>query len=183
MTFERFRLTQKSAFRYPVDPAPRTAVLAACFRQTRFPAKSPIRVFPHGWSEEVAAFAPAAVAAERGQLLALAALDRPPAFTHAVIVLESPGDAPLSDGEREQLWRAFRVPVFEQIIGPHGKLLAADCEAHDGLHVETSGLLWADVQWPGYRLESAACGCGRHTPRLVSAVAAERARSVAAYAK
>jgi hypothetical protein len=182
MTFD-FRLTRKSVFRYPLDPAPRTAVLAACFRQAWFPARSSIRVFPHGWSEEVAAFAPAAVAANRGQLLGLAALDRPPIFTHAVIVLESPGDAPLSNGEREQLWRTFRVPVFEQIIGPHGKLLAADCEAHDGLHVEASGRLWADVQWPGYRLESAACGCGRKTPRLVSALPVERARSVAASAK
>jgi hypothetical protein len=177
MTFN-FRLTRKSVFRYPLDPAPRTAVLAACFRQARFPAKCPIRVFPHGWSEEVAAFAPAAVAANREQLLGLSALERPPAFTHAVIVLESPGDAPLSIGEREQLWRAFRVPVFEQIIGPHGQLLAADCEAHDGLHVETPGPAWA-----GYRLELSVCGCGRKTPRLVSALPAERARSVAAYAK
>jgi len=120
---------------------------------------------------------------EYGAAVGLAALDRPPVFTHAVIVLESPGDTPLSIGEREQLWRAFRVPVFEQIIGPHGKLLAADCEAHDGLHVEASGMPWADVQWPGYRLESSACGCGRKTPRLVSALPAERARSVAAYAK
>jgi hypothetical protein len=178
-----FPFTRKSVFRYPVDPAPRTAVLAACFRQARFPAKSPIRVFPHGWSEEVAAFAPGAVAANREQLFGLAALERPPALTHSVIVLESPGDAPLSNGERERLWRAFRVPVFEQIIGPLGKLLAADCEAHDGLHVEASGMLWADVQWPGYRLESAACGCGRKTPRLVCAMPAERARSVAASAK
>ena len=183
MTFDMFRLTRKSVFRYPLDPAPRTAVLAACFRQARFPARSPIRIFPHGWSEEVAAFAPGAVAANREQLFGLAAVDRPPALTHAVIVLESPGDAPLSNAERERLWRAFRVPVFEQIIGPRGRLLAADCEAHDGLHVETPGLSWADLQWPGYRLESSACGCGRKTPRLVSGVPAERARSVAAYAK
>jgi hypothetical protein len=175
--------TRKSVFRYPLDPAPRTAVLAVCFRQAWPPSRSPIRVFPNGWSKEVAAFAPAAVAANREQLFGLAAVERPPALTHAVIVLESPGDAPLSIGEREQLWRAFRVPVFEQIIGPHGRLLAADCEAHDGLHVETSGLSWADLQWPGYRLEPGACGCGRKTPRLVSGVPAERARGVAAFAK
>ena len=177
MTFD-FRLTRKSVFRYPLDPAPRTAVLAACFRQARFPAKSPIRVFPQGWSEEVAAFAPAAVAANREQLFGLATVDRPPVLTHAVIVLESSGDAQLSAGDRERLWRAFRVPIFEQIIGPHGKLLAADCEAHDGLHVETPGLAWE-----GYRLELSVCGCGRKTPRLVSALVAERTCSVAASAK
>ena len=183
MTFDGFPFKRKSVFRYPLDPAPRTAVLAACFRQARFPARSPIRVFPYGWSEEVAVFAPAAVAANREQLFGLAAVDRPPVFTHAVIVLDSPGDPPLSIGDRERLWRAFRVPVFEQIIGPHGRLFAAECEAHEGLHIETQGLLWADLQWPGYRLEPAACGCGRKTPRLVSSLLVEGTRSMVASAK
>ena len=183
MIFDRFRLTRKSVFRYPMDPAPRTAVLAACFRQARFPAKSPIRVFPRGWSEEVAAFAPAALASTREQLFGLAAAERPPSLTHAVIVLESPGDGLLSAGERERLWRAFRVPVFEQIVGARGRLVAAECEAHEGLHVETPGLPWGSLPSQGYRLELAACGCGRNTPRLVSALPAERTRSVAAYAK
>ena len=177
MTFD-FRLTRKSVFRYPLDPAPRTAVLSASFRQAWFPRRSAIRVFPHGWSEEVAVFAPAAVAANRQQLFGLAAVDRPPVFTHAVIVLESPGDAQLTSGERERLWQAFRVPVFEQIIGPRGKLLAAECEAHDGLHIEAAGLAWE-----GYRLELAVGGCGRKTPRIACALPVERARSVAAYAK
>ena len=177
MTFGTFRLQRKSVFRYPMDPAPRTAVLAACFRPTRFQAKSTIRLFPQGWSEEVAAFAPAAVAATREELLGLAAGDRPPAFTHAVIVLESPGQM-LSAGDRQRLWRAFRVPVFEQIIGPRGELLAAECEAHDGLHVEVPGRAWE-----GYRLELAPCGCGRTTPRLAPPEAVERTRRTAAYAR
>ena len=92
--------------------------------------------------------------------------------------LESPGEAQLTGEERERLWRAFRVPIFEQIIGPRGKLLAAECEAHDGLHIETSGL-----RWEGYRLEQAVCACGRKTPRIACALSVERARSVAAYAK
>ena len=178
MTFDRFPFKRKSVFRYPLDPAPRTAVLAACFRQAWHPARSAIRMFPHGWSAEVAAFAPAAVAANREQLFGLAAADRPPEFTHAVIVLESPGEAQLSADERGRLWRAFRVPIFEQIIGPRGKLLAAECEAHDGLHIEAPGL-----PCEGYRLELTVCGCGRKTPRITSVLPAERTRSVAAYAK
>ena len=169
---------RKSVFRYPMDPAPRTAVLAACFRQPRLRPNSPVRVFPQGWSEEVSAFAPAAVAAPREQLLGLATAERPPAFTHAVIALESPGDPLLSAVERERLWRAFRVPVFEQIIGPDGELLAAECEAHDGLHIETPGL-----RWEGYRMELVPCGCGRKTPRLTPVALADRVRSVAAYAR
>jgi hypothetical protein len=178
MTFDALRLRRKSVFRYPMDPAPRTAVLAACFRQPRLRPNYPVRVFPAGWSEEVSAFNPAAVAAPREQLLGLAAIDRPPVFTHAVISLASPGDPLLSAGERARLWRTFRVPLFEQIIGPDGELLAAECEAHDGLHIETAGL-----PWDGYRLELAPCGCGRKTPRLTSAEPAERVRSAAAYAR
>jgi len=175
-----FRLRRKSVFRYPMDPAPRTAVLAACFRQPRFRPNYPVRVFPEGWSDEVAVFAPAAIAAPREQLLGLAA-DRPPQLTHAVIALASPGDPILSIDQRERLWRAFRVPVFEQIIGPDGELLAAECEAHDGLHIEIPGLTWE-----GYQVEMSPCGCGRKTPRLASAQPAEldgRRRSVAAYAR
>jgi len=178
MTFDKFLFKRKSVFRYPLDPAPRTAVLAACFRQARFPASSAIRMFPNGWSEEVALFAPGAVAANRERLFGLAAVARPPVFTHAVIVLESPGDAQLTGEERARLWRAFRVPIFEQIIGPRGKLFAAECEAHDGLHIEAPGL-----PCEGYRLELTVCGCGRKTPRITSVLPAERTRSVAAYAK
>jgi hypothetical protein len=177
-TLDTLRIRPKSVFRYPLDPAPRTAVLAACFRQPRFRPNCPIRVFPEGWSEEASAFAPAAIAAPREQLLGLAAADRPPGLTHAVIALASPGDPILSIAERERLWRAFRVPVFEQIIGPNGELLAAECEAHDGLHIEIPGL-----PWDGYRLELSACGCGRKTPRLTPVEPMERVRSAAAYAR
>ena len=172
------RLRRKSVFRYPMDPAPRTAVLAACFRQPNLRPNYPVRVFPQGWSAEVSAFAPGALAAPREQLLDLAAAECPPVFTHAVIALASPGDPMLSAGDRERLWRAFRVPVFEQIIGPRGELLAAECEAHDGLHIEIPGL-----PWDGYRLETAPCGCGRKTPRLTPAEFKERVRSAAAYAR
>jgi len=126
----------------------------------------------------VSAFAPASIAASREELLGLAAADLPPAFTHAVIAFASPGDPMLSTAERQRLWRAFRVPVFEQIIGPGGELLAAECEAHDGLHIEVPGLAW-----DGYRVEVAPCACGRKTPRLTPAEPEERARAAAAFAR
>jgi hypothetical protein len=178
MTLDTFRPRRKSVFRYPMDPVPRTAVLAACFRQPRFRPNDPVRVFPGGWSEEVAVFAPAALAATREQLLKLMTAEPPPVLSHAVIVLASPGGALLSTSDRERLWRAFHVPVFEQIIGPNGELLAAECEAHDGLHVEIPGL-----SLDAYRLEMAQCGCGRATPRLDRAQPIELVRSVAAYAR
>ena len=175
---DTFRLRRKSVFRHPMDPAPRTAVLSACFRQPRLWANDSVRIFPQGWSDEVSAFAPAALVAPREQLLQLAAAEHPPAFTHAVIALDRPGDPLLSVVERARLWRAFRVPVFEQIVGPDGELLAAECEAHEGLHVETPGL-----SWDGYRLEMSTCGCGRKTPRLTPPEPAEQLRTAAAYAR
>jgi hypothetical protein len=173
-----FRLRRNSVFRYPMDPVPRTAVLAACFRQPRFRPNYPVRIFPDGWSEEVSVFAPAAIAARREQLWVLASAGEPPILTHAVIALESRGDPLLSTEDRAWLWRAFRVPVFEQVIEPDGELLAAECEAHDGLHIEVPGL-----NWIGYHVELSPCGCGRKTPRLGPGLPVERTRSAAAYAR
>lgn len=161
-----------------MDPAPRTAVLAACFRQPKFRPNSLVRIFPHGWSEEVSAFTPEAVAASPEQLMDLASAGKPPTVTRALIALEHPGDPMLSMEDRQRLWRVFRVPVFEQIVGARGELLAAECEAHDGLHIEAPG-----VEWPSYRMELAPCGCGRKSPRLTHCDVAERARSAAAYAR
>ncbi len=178
MTFHTFLFRRKAVFRYPMDPAPRTAVLAACFRQPGFGPNSAVRIFPQGWSEAVSAFAPQAVAASREELLGLAAVETPPVFTRAVVALENPGDPMLSMEERQRLWGVFRVPVFEQIIGPRGELLAAECEAHDGMHIEAP-----EIAWEGYRVELAPCGCGRKTPRLTHFDAGERLRTAAAYAR
>jgi hypothetical protein len=177
-TLNILRLRRKSMFRYPLDPVPRTAVLAASFRQPRFRPNYPVRVFPEGWSAEVSAFAPAAIAAPREQLLSLAAAGQPPILTHALIAIAGRGDPLLPATDRARLWRVFRVPVFEQIIQANGELLAAECEAHDGLHIEVPGL-----SWDGYRLEFSVCGCGRKTPRLTAAEPLERDCSAAAYAR
>jgi len=112
MTFDGFPFKRKSVFRYPLDPAPRTAVLAACFRQAWFSARSTIRVFPHGWSEDVAAFAPAAVAADREQLFGLAAVDRPPVFTHA--------------GGQATIVSSQRVPVYPPTTYAWSPITAAE---------------------------------------------------------
>ncbi len=118
-------------------------------------------MFAGGWSPEAARFAPAAIAATREQLLKLAE-DPAVRLTHAVIALARPGEILLTDADRDLLWRRFRVPVFEQIIGTDGEVLAAECEAHDGLHVEDSSREWAE-----FKVETAPCACGKSTPRLL----------------
>jgi hypothetical protein len=147
-------------------------VLVGWFRE-----KSPVRVFRQGWCDDTARFQPQAIAATWPQLRELmeggdAAPD------HAVIALARPGDPLLSPEAREQLWRAFRVPVFEQIVGPRGRLLAAECEAHEGLHIA-----WGDFSVRNFALEASPCPCGRATPRLVPLRTRELVRAVAAYAR
>ena len=65
--------------------------------------------------------------------------------------------------ERDLFWRVFQVPVFEQFLSPDGRVLAMECDAHDGLH-----LLDPNAPLPGFRafLDTAPCGCGNSHPRL-----------------
>jgi hypothetical protein len=166
-------------FVYPISPAPRTAVLVPWFRSTRAARllAGPVRVFPDGWNQEVTVFAPAAVAGTFEQIRALAQMQIP-SLTHALIVLARPGGRRLAEIDRERLWQDFRLPVFEQIIGPSGDLLAAECEAHDGLHVESS-----DLPMGRETIDTSPCPCGRKTPRIGVARGAELECRIAAYAR
>lgn len=169
----RFPWGKKPALVYPVPPAPPTAILVEGFRST-----ANVRVFEGGWAEEVLSFAPAAIAATPEQLKTLRGI-RIPSLVNALIALVRPGDRSLTEEDREQLWRAFRVPLFEQRIGDRCQLLAFECEAHDGLHVQSQGL----APRTGEAIESAPCGCGRTSPRIVSPERVENLRKVAAYAR
>ncbi|MEO8098803.1 MAG: hypothetical protein ABI811_13960 [Acidobacteriota bacterium] len=178
-----FRLNfgaRKAAFHYPLGDAPRTAVLVPWFREPRQLAlrrQQPVRVFAKGWTPDTALFSPAAIVGTREQLLNLIAIPSP-ADMHALIAVSRWGQPLLTASERERLWRAFHVPVFEQIIGATGRVLAAECEAHDGLHVAQS-----TVEQGTYSVDESPCPCGKKTARLSSATPAERVRSAAAYAR
>ena len=139
---------------YPVQPAPRTAVLIAGFR-----SKGPIRVFAEGWTEKTARFDPQSVAGTLDQLYALRRTARP---THALIVVRREWERAVIDADRDRLWRAFGVPVFEQIVDANSSLLAAECEAHDGLHIEGRSWMAGD-----HEIDRTPCPCGKQSPRLV----------------
>ena len=85
-------------------------------------------------------------------------------LSHALIVFRDEFEPRLTDPERDRLWRAFQVPVFEQMIAPDGTLYAWECEAHDGLHVASARL---DIG--KHPIDPARCACGIATARLVSA--------------
>jgi hypothetical protein len=138
-------------FVHPFDPAPRTAILAPGFCQT-----PTVRTFPEGWSERARRFNPASVA---GPLPLLRRMARDTWTFEQAVIAFTYGDGPgISQQDRELLWRAFGVPVFEQYLSPRNKLLAIECDAHSGLHVV--GVC------EGFPLEHDVCPCGSRTPRL-----------------
>jgi hypothetical protein len=169
-------IRRKAAFVYPVQPAPRVAVLEPWFRPPKPQAQPLVRAFDHGWCAQAAAYRPAAIAARWPRLESLLHV-KIESLTHAVIVLARVGDDPLTVERRQRLWKAFRVPVFEQIIGVNGVLLAAECEAHAGLHIES-----AKFDLGSRLIETTPCGCGRPGPRLKLAGQVEKIRAAAASA-
>jgi len=115
-----------------------------------------------------------------------------PALSHSVLAFVILRQAFLSDEARDRFWRVFKVPVFGQIFGLSGELLAWECEAHEGYHIEEdravievdhhrgqSELLvtsLAGLRRPAIRLatglaggiEHSVCGCGKSGPRLLN---------------
>lgn len=101
---------------------------------------------------------------------------------HAIFVTTECGKPPLSDTARIVLWQTFGVPVYELLVGA-GKLLACECEAHNGWHVESNVKLeTADgalhIAAPGKRpepigiaarVETGTCPCGRAGVRILQA--------------
>lgn len=104
---------------------------------------------------------------------------------HAVVLLTPCGSKPLSDVLRVVLWQSFGVPVFELFVGPDKSLLAFECEAHEGWHLEPGVQLGAFeeeliLDSPGNyglrtglrgRILEDTCPCGRETPRLMDIAA------------
>jgi hypothetical protein len=83
----------------------------------------------------------------------------------AVYVLHGPQTPFLTGEERDELWRAFQVPVYGILVGSGGRPAAWECEMLDGLHFDelTPRALPKTVE----RTEQAACECGRPGSRLM----------------
>lgn len=100
---------------------------------------------------------------------------------HAIFVLIECGDKPLSDMSRVVLWQTFGVPVYELFVGAGGVLLASECEAHEGWHVQPYAsfslsdeeLVVKALSQKTHRtgllgsIETAGCPCGRPGTRVL----------------
>ncbi|HVW87083.1 MAG TPA: hypothetical protein VHB50_20495 [Bryobacteraceae bacterium] len=129
---------------FPVSFTGRIAVLEGGFHPERN-----VREFAGTDIEGVRAYAPEALVAPLDAALTLAdqkirgLLDLP-SLRIAIVVLTSVQDSPLADHHRDLLWRAFGVPVFEHMRAWDGIVLARECEAHDGIHIDLA-TVFADV--------------------------------------
>jgi hypothetical protein len=138
-------------FVHPMDPMPRTAILAPGFQETKL-----TRVFPAGWNEAADRFQPTSIAGPPDQLRRLARDGVQP--QHSVVAFSYDGQEGLTTSDRELFWKMFGVPVFEQLLSPANELIAMECDVHDGLH------LVGDFK--GLKAGVSTCACGNPAPRL-----------------
>jgi hypothetical protein len=144
-------------------------------------------LFPsHHWSR-LTAFAPQVLAGSTADLHRFASqaqlgIRDLPGVDHGVVVLTECGTYPATDDFRDLVWELFGVPVYELFLDLEGKLIASECEAHDGWHIESmatafylfNGELILDRRIDAVRtgltgyVETALCPCGRSDPRLIA---------------
>jgi hypothetical protein len=156
----------------------RVAQLAAA------PVFEGVKLFVAGNWHELGAFAPHVLLATTFEYLRL--IDRMSLGTvtlssvdHAVFVITAVGDKPLSEAFRDLLWKTFRVPVYELYVDAPGGLLASECEAQEGWHIEPGSALAVEagellLRSRGAQLrtglsvtvEDIACPCGSAQPRI-----------------
>jgi phenylacetate-coenzyme A ligase PaaK-like adenylate-forming protein len=142
--------------------APPTRTPRAQLQKFRFPLAMPSRValFEGGFSvdgairqfaardiEELKDYVPEALVLPLQLALTLSdqkhrGLIELPALKTAIVILTSLDDAPLGSHHRDLIWRAFAVPVFEQLRGWGGAVLARECEVHDGLHIDENAAIF-----------------------------------------
>jgi hypothetical protein len=122
---------------YPIQPTPRVAVLGMALY-----SPGPIQIFIHPTPEQLDRFQPQALAGTSELLHRVAAWREQGrlawgGWQYPLVVFSDIASGLLSAETRESLWKAFDLPIYEQIRGFDGALLAYECDAHDGLHVNS----------------------------------------------
>ncbi len=172
----------------PLGSIGRTAMLADGFEESES-----TRTFTCLSLEELEEYEPDSLAGPVWRLknlaeLALAGRLRLDSLRGALLAFTGLKHGCLKAEDRDLLWRAFQVPVFEQFRGYAQELLAWECEAHDGLHIhaenaifelprdgellltglacEEYSLLRIGTEMTG-RLCNTPCGCGNPAQRLI----------------
>ena len=167
--------SERRLFRYPIEPSPTITLIC----DTLELAAGCTRIPEHG-SIEPQMLASDTIAAPASLLLILCDGWMP---LFPLVAFTGTRHGFLDNDDRERLWRRFAVPVFEQLLDDEGRLVAYECEAHAGLHVDTAvhhafvdGEVLVNGRPTGVASREATglCGCGRVEPRLVEASAVIR---------
>lgn len=163
---QRLRFPLPNSVHGPGPEFPRVALLTEGFL-----TDAATRAFTPEDTSGVCEYRPEAIVAPLSVLLSLANRKSTDRFdlssvNTALIALTGAGEEPLYPADRDQLWDAFGVPVFEQFRDDSGIVIARECEVHEGLHLEDST---APDRLPGLagRIITGCCECGSETPRLV----------------
>ncbi len=178
-------------FFHPLDRQSRIAVLVGGFEE-----KNGVRIFDYDKRETrdtLRQYQPEIVAAPVSVLRRLAfSVDEGsfslPLLRHAIVAFTGI-DEILDVHDRDLFWRTFQVPLFEHYMGLDGRVIARECEIHEGLHLieehavierhEREELLLTsltDFRRPTLRLktgytgaiEKTLCECGRVEPRVLA---------------
>lgn len=125
-------------FQYPWPPLPRTAILMEGFVETE-----KVMCFPDGWCADLERFHAECLAGPVAMLrrMATTVLNRGAHFSLKRPVIAFTGlpfgeTGVLTDSDRDQLWQAFGVPVYEHLLGYRNEVLARECTEQAGLHVD-----------------------------------------------
>ena len=143
---------------------------------------------------------PGALCGSLEELLRLAARverqEAAPPMTVRRLTIRTPlGERLASDSARDSLWRAFELPLFEELTGSEGEVFAAECEAHSGFHLDGGSAIFEAwygelvvtsleaLRYPILRLRTGwlgaidrcACPCGERVTRFVPVLAAAAA--------
>lgn len=190
----RFRAQSRSRRKLPLPASSSVRVAQVSAAAIRFDS---VELFCRDRWDQLEAFRPGVLVGSAADLRSLAELTERSildlaSIDHATFVLTGCGDRPVSDTCRVVLWQAFGVPVYELFTGPGGVLLACECEAHEGWHVEpgvTLSLVEGEVMVEaagltvtrtglGAGIDSGMCPCGRAGTRLtnIEALASRRSR-------
>jgi len=115
-----------------------------------------------------------------------------PTTARRIAVRTPLGERLASERARDYLWRAFELPIFEELVGSEGEPFAAECEAHSGFHLAAESALFeacygelvvtslVAVRYPILRMRTAwvgaiercSCSCGERVTRFVPVVVA-----------
>jgi len=144
-------------FVYPSAGGLTVLMLESGFRETRL-----VRYFGESRSTAGLGFAPEVLAGTVAQLRRIAESRPRLKVRNALVVFARNAETRPAEEDRELFWEVFGVPIFEQYLNRRNRLIASECDAHEGLHVR-SATAWR----PGWHLEKALCPCGDPRPRLM----------------